>query len=149
MAKGIEAQEFNSCLSKKRIVKFAAAKKLVARELKAAEDDLKVAVESLKKGHEKWATVQAYYAMFHTVRALLCSKGYREKSHYCLIVAMKTLFVAEHLLDETLVDAFALAKVLRENADYDNEYSKDSAKSLVEKAKKFLTAGRKILEAQE
>ena len=66
---------------------------------------------------------------------------YREKSHYCLIVAMKALFVAERLLDVTLVEAFGMAKILRENADYDNEYSKESARSLIEKAKKFFAAG--------
>ena len=146
MAKRIKHPEFNSCLSKNKVVKFTAAKKLVPGELKAAQEDLKVASDSLRSGHEKWATVQAYYAMFHTARALLYSKGYREKSHYCLIVAMKALFVSDGRLDVTLVEAFGMAKVLRENADYDNEYSKESAKSLVEKAKKFLSAGKKILE---
>ena len=146
MAKGIEHLEFSSCLSKHKIIKFATAKKFVPRELKVAQDDLKVAFESLKGGREKWATVQAYYAMFHTARALLYSKGYREKSHYCLIVAMKALFVADRVLDITLVEAFEMTKILRENADYDNEYSKESAKSLVEKAKKFLAAGKRILE---
>jgi uncharacterized protein (UPF0332 family) len=145
MAKGIEWHEFSGCLRKNKIVKFAAAKTLVARELKVAQDDWKAASESLNDGDEKWATVQAYYAMFHTARALLYSKGYREKSHYCLIVAIKALFVADKLLDVTLVEAFGMAKVLRENADYDNEYSKESATSLVEKAKKFLIVGRKIL----
>ncbi len=65
--------------------------------------------------------------MFHTARALLYSKGYREKSHYCLIVAMKALFVTNRLLDVSLIETFQMAKSLRENADYDNEYSKKSA----------------------
>lgn len=144
MAEGIVHQEFSACLRKNKIVKFSAAKALASRELKTAREDLKIASESLAKGHEKWATVQAYYAMFHAARALLYSKGYREKSHHCLIVAMKALFVAEKLLDVTLVEAFSMAKVLRENADYDNEYSKKSAKSLVEKAKNFLAAAKRI-----
>ena len=145
MAKGIKNGDFADCLNKRKIVKFAPAKKLTSRELKVAEEDLKAASESLNAGKEKWATVQTYYAMFHTARALLYSKGYREKSHYCLIAAIKALFVAEGLLDLNLVEAFAMAKVLRENADYDNEYSKESAASLVEKTKKFLTAGKRIL----
>ena len=145
MAKRIVSGDFADCLNRRKIVKFAAAKKLASRELKVAEEDLKAASESLNAGKEKWATVQAYYAMFHTARALLYSKGYREKSHYCLIAAMKALFVTEGLLDASLVEAFGLAKVLRENADYDNEYSKESAASLVEKTRKFLAAGKKIL----
>lgn len=145
MAKTMTGHEFSECLNKNKIVSFPGAKKLVARELKAAQDDLKAASQSLSDGREKWATVQAYYAMFHTARALLYSKGYREKSHYCLIVAMKALFVADRVLDVSLVETFQMAKSLRENADYDNEYSKKSAESLVEKAKEFLTVGKKIL----
>ena len=146
MAKTMTEHEFSDCLHKNKIVSFSGAKKLVDRELKAAQDDLKAASQSLSDGREKWATVQAYYAMFHTARALLYSKGYREKSHYCLIVAMKALFVADRALDGSLVETFQMAKTLRENADYDNEYSKKSAGVLVEKAKEFLAAGKKILE---
>lgn len=58
---------------------------------------------------------------------------------------MKALFVAERVLDLRLVEAFQAAKSLRENADYDDEYSKESAESLVDKAGKFLAAGKKIL----
>ena len=148
MAKTMTEHEFSDCLQKNKIVGFSAAKKLVDRELKAAQDDLKAASQSLSDDREKWATVQAYYAMFHTARALLYSKGYREKSHYCLIVAMKALFVANRVLDVSLVEAFQMAKTLRENADYDNEYSKRSAVSLVEKAKAFLSAGKKILRGE-
>ena len=35
--------------------------------------------------------------MFHSARALLYSKGYREKSHYYLLVAMHALFVKNKL----------------------------------------------------
>ena len=83
--------------------------------------------------------------MFHTARALLYAKGYREKSHYCLIVAMKALFVSERLLDIQLVEAFGLAKILRENADYDNEYSVESAKGIIGKAQEFIEASKRIL----
>ena len=145
MAKTVMEREFSDCLHKNKIVSFSGARKLVARELKAAQDDLKAASQSLSDGREKWATVQAYYAMFHTARALLYSKGYREKSHYCLIVAMKALFVADRVLDGSLVETFQMAKALRENADYDNEYSKKSAGVLVGKAKEFLAVGKKIL----
>jgi len=91
-------------------------------------------------------TVQAYYSMFHTARTLIYSKGYREHSHYCLIVSLKTLFVAEKLLDIRLVEAMQMAKTLRENADYASEFSKSSAEVLVEKAQLFLKKTQEILE---
>mgnify|MGYP001583642485 CR=1 FL=1 len=83
--------------------------------------------------------------MFHAARALLYSKGYREKSPYCLIVARKALFAEEGLLDVGLIEAFQTAKVLRENADYENEFSGESARALVSKAGFFLATAQKIL----
>ncbi len=138
-------KDFEDCLKKEKISKFAGAKKLSGRELTTAQEDLTAAQESLKQDNDKWATIQAYYAMFHTARALLYSKGYREKSHYCLIVAMKALFVQEGLLDAALVEAFQTAKALRENADYENEFSSESARALVNKAGLFLKRAQKIL----
>ena len=149
MGKGIIEKEFEDCLKKKRIIKFSAAKRLSARELNAAREDLKIASESLKKGADKWATIQAYYAMFHTARALLYSRGYREKSHYCLIVSMKVMFVKETRLHGRLVEAFHTAKILRENADYANEFSKESACSLIQHAEEFLASAKKILRSGE
>lgn len=102
-------------------------------------------INSWDQGKDKWATIQAYYAMFHTARALLYTHGYREKSHYCLIVAMRAIFVEKGLLDVRLVEAFQTAKALRENADYENEFSRESAKSLVDKADAFLARAREIL----
>ncbi len=143
MAKGFLSEEFDDCVSKGRIKKFPAAK-----EMKAAEDDLTVASKSFKKGETKWATVQAYYAMFHAARALIYSKGYRERSHYCLTVAVKVLFVADRLLDVELIEALQLAKTLRENADYENEFSKDSARSLLEKAEQWVRKSKRILSSR-
>lgn len=138
-------KDFEDCLKKGKISKFAGARKLSGREWTTAQEDLSAAQDSLKQDNSKWATVQAYYAMFHTARALLYSKGYREKSHYCLIAAMKALFVQEGLLDVTLVEAFQTAKALRENADYENEFSDESARALVKKAGLFLDKAQKIL----
>ena len=145
MGKGIRNKDLDDCLKRNKLVKFAAAKKLAQRELETAKEDLKTAQQSLKRRNNKWATIQAYYAMFHTARALLYSEGYREKSHYCLIVAMRAIFVDQGLLDVRWVEAFHTAKVLRENADYENEFSKQSASGLVEKAEDLFTRAQEIL----
>jgi len=145
MAERIVNLDFEGCLNRKKLVKFAAAKKLSAKEIGAAREDLRAAQDSLKKKGGKWATIQAYYAMFHAARALLYSRGYREKSHYCLIVSMRVLFVDAGLIDAGFVEAFHLAKVLRENADYENEFSVKSARVLVDKAGKFVERAQDVL----
>lgn len=137
--------DFNECLKRNKLIKFSKAKALIPKEINSAKNDLKAALESLERKNYKWSTIQAYYSMFHAARALLYSKGYREKSHYCLIIATKALFVDERVLDIRLIEALKTAKTLRENADYDNEFSKSSAETLVEKAQEFLNTTKEIL----
>lgn len=139
--------EFDECLRQKKIVRSSVVKKAAARELKVALDDLATAQKSLRQRNYKWATIQAYYTMFHAARTLLYYKGYREKSHYCLILAMKALYVSEGLLELRLVESFQMAKVLRENADYDNTFDRVSAKELVGQAREFVACAEDALGA--
>lgn len=145
MGEGINSSDFRECLDKGKLRKFSVGRGLVSKELKSAQDDLKTALESFEAENYKWATIQAYYSMFHAGRALIYSKGYRERSHYCLIVAIKSLFVKEGLLSAKLVEAIQTAKILRENADYENEFSKSSAQGLIDKAKELLEQTQNIL----
>lgn len=137
--------EFDDCLKKGKIVPFPLAKKLVAKELKAAEDDLETAQRSIKQKNYKWATIQAYYAMFHAARTLLFHKGYREKSHYCLMLAMKSLYVSQGKLEMRLAESLQTARALRESADYDDVFDKNSAISLVEQAFEFVKSAQKVI----
>ena len=130
--------EFDDCLKRGKIVVFPSAKKLAIKELKVAEQDLETAHKSIKQKDYKWATIQAYYAMFHAARTLLYYKGYREKSHYCLMLAMKAFYVSEGKLEMRLAESLQMAKALRESADYDNVFDKNSAVSLVDQAGEFV-----------
>ena len=82
--------------------------------------------------------------MFHSARALLYAKNYREKSHYCLIISLRALYVEQRLLPVTLVESLLQAKRLREQADYYDEWSQTGAKSLLNAAEKFLTIARQL-----
>jgi len=138
--------ELDDCLKKGKIVRFPAAKKLAVKELDVAREDLLTSQRSLKQRNYKWATVQAYYAMFHAARTLLFHKGYREKSHYCLILAMKAFYVSDGVLEIRLVESLQMAKALREDADYENTFDPESAKALVDQAEEFvIVAGEVVL----
>lgn len=137
--------EFDECIKKGKIVRFPAARKLVSKELAVAKEDLATAQKSIKQKNFKWATIQAYYAMFHSARTLLYHKGYREKSHYCLILAMKAFYVRGGVLEMRLVETFQMAKALREGADYENTFDDESAKSLVAQAEKFVLAAAQVV----
>ncbi|NTW49050.1 MAG: HEPN domain-containing protein [Chlorobiales bacterium] len=89
--------------------------------------------------------VQAYYAMFHAARTLLYHQGYREKSHYCLILAMKSFYVSKGVLEMRLVESLQMAKALREGADYENTFDPESAKALVAQAQEFVQVAEGVI----
>lgn len=136
---------FKACIEEGKLVKGAVQKDLIAKELGAADMDLKSAQVSLRGDNPKWATVQAYYSMFHVAKALVLSKGYREKSHYCLSIALKALFVDENLLETRHFEHFRDCMGLRQDADYGLIYSDKSAEEVVRWASEFLSEAKKLL----
>ena len=71
--------KFQKCLQKGLIKSFSRGKTLVKKELKNAKLDLNSARKSFIEKNYKWATIQLYYSMFHSARALLYAKNYREE----------------------------------------------------------------------
>jgi len=139
------SQEFDQCRERGKIKQFTPGPKLVKKELRLAEEDLKTSFRSSDEGNYKWGIIQSYYSMFHSARALLYSHAYREKSHYCLIEAIRTLFVERGKLNVMLVEAFLEAKHLREAADYYGDFSEINCKKLIQKADAFLKTAEKIV----
>ena len=89
--------------------------------------------------------MELFYGKRRKGRALVYSKGYREKSHYFLLVALQSLFAEKGLLEQKLVRSLHNAMILREDADYHGEFSKEGAKLVLELAEKFIRVSEKIL----
>lgn len=137
--------EFQKAIEKKRILHFAQGKRQVKKELEEAESDLAEALNRFENKKYKYATITGYYSMFHSARALIYSKGYREKSHYYLLVALNSLFVKEGPLSEELALEFHDAMVLREDADYHGNFTEEGASSVLKAAKELLATTKSIL----
>lgn len=138
-------KEFENCLKRRKITEFTRGKTLVKKEIEIAAQDLTEAQASYQGKRYKWATIQAYYSMFHASRALLYLKGYRERSHYCLNIAMRVLYVETKKIPVTLIEAFAKAKRLREDADYYDQWNNSTASELVKAASQYLDKARAII----
>ena len=138
--------EFEKMLKERWIIKGKITQEMIAKELKSAEYDLNKARLSYNEGDFKWAIVQAYYAMFHEIRALVYRKGYREKSHYALKIAFRELFVDAGVLERKYYKYFEDAMDLRESADYLSEYSEGGAKEAVENAGELLGKIKSVFE---
>lgn len=83
--------------------------------------------------------------MFHSARALLYVKNLRERSHFCLIAAIKALYVETKKIPVYLLEGLKEAKNLREDADYYNRWSKQGCEKLLNFAEEFLDKAGAII----
>jgi len=130
-------------LEERKLTRIKPDRKLVLKEIEGAKSDLETARKSLQDGNFKWAIIQGYYSIFHAARALLYSKGFREKSHYALLVAIQELCRDE--LESFLIQGFGDAMNLRQTADYGLTFSKEGAINVIEMAENFLLKTKEIL----
>jgi uncharacterized protein (UPF0332 family) len=138
--------EYEDCLKRGKIKKFSRGKALVSKELETAGADLERARKTSKEGDYKWATIQAYYAMFHAARAMLYARNLREHSHFCLIAAIRALYVVTKEFPIKYLEAFQDAKSLREEADYHNRWSQAGCAKLLIQAQEFLKKAGALVE---
>ena len=136
---------FEQCLKRGKIKEFSQGKALVQKELQTAEKDLVDGKEGFERKKYKWTTIQCYYVMFHAARALLYAKNYREKSHYCLIVALKHLYADPGKLPVYFIEALQKGKALREDADYYDDWSQIGSEETLKLAEEFLNKAKKLI----
>lgn len=130
--------DFKRCVQERRLLKITPSQEMIQKELESAEYDLKRAKNSLEEEDFKWAAVQSYYAMFHAAKALVLKKGYREKSHFCLLIALRELYVKSDRLNAEMVENLELCMNLRHEADYGLTYHQGSAETAITYAEEFL-----------
>ena len=137
--------DFERCIKERRIIKIKPSNEMIQKELDSAEYDLERARNSLDAEDFKWAAVQSYYSMFHAAKALVLKKGYREKSHFCLVIALRELYVNEDTLNAEMVENLELCMHLRHEADYGLTYHQESAETAIKYAGEFLNNALKLL----
>jgi len=140
------SSEFNLLLRERKLLRARITRDMIVKEIKAAETDLRDAHDSLDQHKFKWATIQAYYSMFHSARALLYHRGYREKSHYAMLVALRELFANE--LGKDVIGRFEQGMDLRQEADYGLKFSETGALETIEGAEEFLKKAKELLRAK-
>ena len=139
------SREHDECIKKGKIKPFSRGITLSPKEIETAKSDLERAKKTLKESDYKWATIQIYYSMFHSARALLYAKNLREHSHYCLIAAIKTLYVETKQIPISFIEGLQEAKNLREEADYYNRWSQVGCEKLLKLAEEFLDKAKSLL----
>lgn len=135
--------KFRQLIFDRKLVRARITRDMVVNEIEAAAADLDDSRYSLQNKKLKLAAIQAYYSMFHSARALLYNKGYREKSHFALSVAIEELFSRE--IGLSMINSFRNAMDLRQEADYGLKFSEAGATETIENAEKLLARAKEIL----
>jgi len=136
------SSELRQLIRERKLVRIVPNRKMILKEIEGALTDLQDAKDSFKHKKFKWATIQGYYSMFHSARALLYHKGFREKSHYAISVALRELFANEL---GGVISKFEEGMELRQEADYGLKFSEDGAIETIEGAERFLEKAKQIL----
>lgn len=129
---------FEECLRKRLLIRIDPQIDLSEKEFNTAEKDLERAKHTIEIDRDfKWATVKAYYSMFHSAKAVLHLIGLRERSHGCVVAALEKLS-EKGLIESSVVEEFKSCMEAREDADYRNEYSEEEAERGVKIAEDFI-----------
>lgn len=146
----IHKQKLDWCLAKEnRMKEIKPNDRLSEEHINKAKHNLRAADYNIKGGFSDWGVSQAYYAMYHSLLAVLFKFGYESKNHECTINAV------EYLIEEGKINldnkdiAFIRttehmtskdAKSLREEFQYGTETTVNEKllKELLENAKKVV-----------
>lgn len=116
-------------------------------EMKKAEHSLKAAEKLIKEKLTDDAISRAYYAVFHSARAALKTKGIETKTHKGLITQFALHLVKSGLLETEFGDILRQEKEDRETGDYEPfaSFTLEEAEKRVQDAKRFVERIRKFL----
>ena len=118
--------------------------------LDKAKETYFTALENLENDRYLDANNRAYYAIFHTMRAVLALDGVDFKKHSAVISNFRESYIKTERLDRALSDIIGRASIVRNKSDYEDFYfaTKDEAEEQVQDAKAFIAEVEKHLESR-
>ena len=128
--------DIDECINLGYLKRIKPSQDLVEKELKEAKYDIDMAEGSYNNKDYKWSTIKAYYAIFHSARAVLFKLGFQEKRHFAISIVLEDLN-KKGKLEIKYINYFNAALSSREDADYHYISSKERAHHNIELAKEF------------
>ena len=134
--------DFDNCLQKGLLKKSEDSKNWVLKELQIAEKFLNSSKKNIEIEEFEMSIIAAYDSLFHSCRALLFKQGIVEKSHYCLIAALKELFKQDNEL-QAFLKSIDQVRASRHRLQYSGDSAgKKEAEFVLGLAKDFLEFAR-------
>ena len=106
------------------------SKSLSLHRLEQAKEDLESAKLLYEKEYYKSANNRAYYAIFHSMRAILALEGVDFKRHKDVQAYFNKNYVNAEIFPREMGRKIAIASTIREDSDYDDEFIANKDKTL-------------------
>lgn len=136
---------FKECLSKGLIRKDSSAPERVQKSIEIADRFSSSAKKNIEIEELEMSELASYNSIFHSARSLLFSKGYTERSHICVIIALKELYNKNQTL-ANLLNTFDKIRISRHNIQYGGALIDiEEANFVFNFAKQFLETTKKII----
>lgn len=133
---------YKECFERGLLRKAQISREETQNQLKIAGDYVKKAEIILTKETYDISLLTAYISIFHSARALLYERGYKERSHFCLFEFVKNEYKDNHELLR-LAEIGQNYRETRQMIQYEGSAcSEAAAKEAINDAKKFLKAAR-------
>lgn len=116
-------------------------KEKIRLELERGNESLKSAEVLLREELFDESVSSAYYAMFHSAKALLLTIGEEPSTHQGVITLLGLHFIKPGIIEEEFNDLFIEAKDDREDSDYDitRKFTKSEAEERISSAQEFIS----------
>lgn len=120
---------------------------LAAYRLEQAEQCLRTAEVVLQIGDYKAAANRSYYSIFHSMRAVLATRGMDARKHSGIISIFRREFIKTGCFDVKFSGVIGRAFDLRGQSDYDDFYviAKADVVEQLQDAAEFLKAAKDFL----
>ena len=106
------------------------SKELSKHRLEQAKEEFESAKLLFDKNYYKSANNRAYYAIFHSIRAILALEAIDFKRHKDVQAYFNKNYVNKEIFPRTLGRKIAIASSIREDSDYDDEFVVNENKTL-------------------
>lgn len=125
---------FEDCVEKGMIKRSSDAPQRIKQSVSLGDKFLKSAQKNFEIFEYVVCELIAYTALFHYARALLFRKGYIERSHACLFIALKKFYPKE----KELIEKADKIRIERHNLQYSGlTTDKESALFILNFVKEF------------
>ena len=106
------------------------SKELSKHRLEQAKEEFESAKLLFDKNYCKSANNRAYYAIFHSIRAILALEAIDFKRHKDVQAYFNKNYVNKGIFPKTMGRRISIASTMREDSDYDDEFVADAEKTL-------------------